>query len=89
MTISENLVIQHKNGLHARPAALLIQTAKEYQSTIEVVFKKKKGNAKSLLSILGLGVKYMDTVTISARGLDEVSAITAIRNLIENKFFEI
>lgn len=88
MAVHRKFTIDHQIGLHARPATLLVKTAGEFEADIEIVFKEKKGNAKSLLSILGLGVKKYDQITIQIQGADEEFAMEAISNLITNNFYE-
>jgi phosphocarrier protein len=82
------LVVRHKVGLHARPAALFVQTAMAYQSTIAVTKDGASGNARSILAILALGVNQDDEITISAEGPDEQEALAALIGLIESNFGE-
>ncbi|MCZ7552889.1 MAG: HPr family phosphocarrier protein [Anaerolineales bacterium] len=49
------LTIHHKSGLHARPAAMFVQTANKYQSVIKVKHGEREVNAKSIMGILTLG----------------------------------
>ena len=75
-------------GLHARPAANLVQTAKNFVSEIFVEKAGKKVSAKSLLSVLSLGVKAGERVAIGAVGVDEAEALAAIGQLAANDFGE-
>lgn len=75
-------------GLHARPAANLVQTAKAFQSEIFVEKSGRKVSAKSLLSVLSLGVKSGERVAIHADGADETEALAAIGQLAANNFGE-
>ena len=88
MTVHGNFIIEHQVGLHARPATLLVKTANAYESTIDVIFQGKKGNAKSLLSILGLGIHRNDEFIIRIEGADEALAWHAISELIDSNFHE-
>jgi len=81
-----NLLIQHKVGLHARPAALFVQTAKKYKSTIVAGKDGREVNAKSILSILTLGAREGATITVKAQGEDAEQAVKALRNLVETNF---
>ena len=82
------LTIQHKVGLHARPAALFVQTAKQFRSDITISHGEREANAKSILKILALGAEQGSVVTICAEGEDADQALTALGTLIENGFGE-
>jgi phosphocarrier protein len=82
------LVVRHGVGLHARPAALLVQTAKEYKSAISVGKDDVEVNAKSILSILTLGVNQNTIIKIKADGEDEEEAVKALEKLIESNLGE-
>jgi phosphotransferase system HPr (HPr) family protein len=82
------LTIQHKVGLHARPAALFVQTAQKFRSDIQVRCGDRAGNAKSLLGILGLGANSGAEITISAEGDDADEALAALKTLVEDNFGE-
>lgn len=82
------LVVRHEVGLHARPAALFVQTAKRFQSAISVGKDDMEVNAKSILSILTLGVNQDAVIKIKADGEDEEEAVTALEELIESNFGE-
>lgn len=85
---TRTLVVHNKVGLHARPAALFVQAAMAHQSKITVTKDGKNGNAKSILGILALCVNQDDMITIQADGPDEIAALKALTELIENNFGE-
>lgn len=85
---SINITVQHKVGLHARPAALFVQTAQKHEAKITVTAKEKTVNAKSLLGLLGLGVTQGTIIQIVAEGADEQEAIETLKLLIESNFGE-
>jgi phosphocarrier protein HPr len=82
------LKIQHKAGLHARPAAMFVQTANKYQATIKVSYAGQEANAKSIMSILTLGASQGAVVTIHAEGNDAEQALSSLRELVDNNFGE-
>ncbi|MDD3612225.1 MAG: HPr family phosphocarrier protein [Clostridiales bacterium] len=86
--IEKEFVIDNEAGLHARPAARLIKAADAFDSEIRIIKGDKIGNAKSLLSVLALGIFKGNKITIQADGPDEVSALYRISRLIENNFVE-
>ena len=85
---SISITVHHKVGLHARPAALFVQTAQKHQSKITVTVDEKTANAKSLLGLLSLGVTQGTTIQINAEGTDEESALDTLKLLVENNFGE-
>lgn len=78
--------IKHPSGLHARPAALFVQTAKRYESAITVRNGGKQANAKSIVQVLTLGAKQGVEVTIEAEGADSAQALSALKALIDTGF---
>lgn len=63
--------IKEELGMHARPAGLILQLAKEFRSEISITNKGKTGNLKRLFSVVGLDIQYQDTVTVTIEGPDE------------------
>ncbi len=86
--MKKEFVIKNKVGLHARPAALFVQTAKKFESDITVEKDGNKVNAKSILGVLSLGVEQGETITIEIQGEDENQAMEEFRKLIESNFGE-
>ncbi len=83
-----SVVVTHEVGLHARPAAAFVSTAKKFQSTVSVIKGDTKVNAKSILSVLTLGVNQNTEITIRAEGPDEVEAVQTLKELVESNFGE-
>jgi phosphocarrier protein HPr len=69
-------------GLHARPAAQFVKTARQFSSAIVVIKDGKEANAKSSLKVMTLGAKKGDTITIRAEGEDAGEAVDALVDLI-------
>ena len=73
-------------GLHARPASLITQEANKFKSDITISLDGKNANLKSIMSVMALGVKNNQEVTISAKGSDAEKAVKQIEDLmIKNK----
>ncbi len=81
-------VINNKVGLHARPAALFVQTAGRFKSAITVWNGKRHANAKSMLNVLTLGVLSGMTIRVTAEGEDAEQALQALAELNANNFGE-
>lgn len=77
-------VIQNPTGLHARPAKLFVNTAKQFKSTVRVQHGEKNANAKSMISMLTLGAGRGAEITVSVDGEDEEEAAEALNALIES-----
>jgi phosphotransferase system HPr (HPr) family protein len=86
--LKQEFVIQNKVGLHARPAAIFVQTATKFKSNITVEKDGKRVNAKSILGVLSLGAEHGAVITITAEGEDEQEVLKTFEELIENKFGE-
>ncbi len=82
------VTIRHKVGLHARPAALFVQTASKFKSDLKVLKGEREVNAKSILSVLTLGAGQGTILKLVAEGEDEDQAIEALRLLVEGNFGE-
>ena len=72
-------------GLHARPATLLVQTASKFNSDINLEYKGKSVNLKSIMGVMSLGVGQGSDVTITAEGTDEAEAIAAIAETMQKE----
>jgi len=83
-----NLTINNKAGLHARPAALFSQKASAFKSTIIIIKGEKTANAKSIISIMGLGVKQGESILVKIDGPDADETAAALETLVTNKFGE-
>ena len=71
-----------QEGLHARPAAQFVKTAKQFSSEIMVKKGDKEANAKSSLKIMTLGARKGDIIVIRAEGDDAREAVDALTELI-------
>ena len=67
-----------ETGIHARPATLLVQSASKFASDINLIYKGKSVNLKSIMGVMSLGVGQGSDVVITAEGEDEKEAIEAI-----------
>jgi phosphocarrier protein len=86
--IKQKITVANRAGVHARPAALLVQAAKDFKSSIYFEKDKDRINAKSIMGILTLGATYETELTILAEGEDEKEAVGTIVRLFESKFQE-
>lgn len=66
------------NGLHARPATILVNVAVKYKSNIKLEHETKEVNLKSIMGVMSLGVYNGEVVTVTADGQDEDAAMSGI-----------
>jgi len=76
------IVIKNPTGLHARPAKVFVNLAKQYKSDIRVQHGEKKANAKSMISMLTLGAESGSQIKVMVDGEDEDVAIAALEEAI-------
>ncbi|MDT2827507.1 MULTISPECIES: phosphocarrier protein HPr [Enterococcus] len=74
-----------ETGIHARPATLLVQAASKFNSDINLEYKGKSVNLKSIMGVMSLGVGQGSDVVISAEGADEKEAIEAIEETMKKE----
>jgi phosphocarrier protein HPr len=86
--IRESLTIKNKLGIHTRAAAKLVDTAKKYQSKVELVFRDRTVDCKSIMSVITLGAQKDDVIDVIINGDDEGETLNALTVLIDNKFGE-
>ncbi len=80
------LTITHPVGLHARPASIFVQTANRYKSSVVVTCGERTADAKSIISVLGLGANQGSCIEITAEGEDARDVLKALRSLVESDF---
>ena len=83
--VSKSMTINIPKGLEARPVALLVQVASQYESSIYVEIQEKKVNAKSIMGMMSLGLAEGEKITIIANGPDENDAEEAMDKYISTQ----
>ena len=78
-----NYTIKDPEGIHARPAGILVKEASKYSSEINIFKGDKPADAKRIFAVMGLGVKNGDNIKITVSGADEDAAAEALE-----KFFK-
>lgn len=79
------MTINIPTGLEARPVAVLVQVASQYNSNIYVECEEKKVNAKSIMGMMALGLPAGEEIIVSADGEDEETAIKNIEKYLSSK----
>ena len=84
--ISRVVVIQNKQGLHARPAEKFVRLASQFDAKIELIKAGRRVSATGMIDLLTLGAAEGTQLTLEADGPDAQRAIEALVDLVENVF---
>ena len=87
--VSKVVTVINPSGLHLRPAGVLSQTAMKYQCSITIECGEKKVVAKSVLNVMGAGIKQGTEVTVICDGVDEEEALRDVAGAIERGLGEV
>ncbi len=88
MKISKRLEIKNRLGLHARAAALLVQTVSRFSSEVKISKDGQVVDGRSIIGLLTLGAAKGSRVRVEARGNDAEESLQAIQELFEKRFDE-
>ena len=78
------ITVELADGLEARPAAMLVQVASQYDSRIYLESGSKRVNAKSIIGMMTLGLIAGQSITVEADGADEDQAVSEIEKYLIN-----
>ena len=81
----KEMVVQLAGGLEARPIAVLVQVASQFESSIYLEADEKRVNAKSIMGMMTLALKAGEKLIVEANGRDEEAAIEGIEKYISGK----
>ena len=76
--------VKDPNGIHARPAGILVSTAKKFESQINISSNDKHGDCKRIFSLMGMSLKCGDEFVIEISGADEEAAADALTEALSN-----
>jgi multiphosphoryl transfer protein len=76
--VERTLIVPLRQGLHARPAALLAQRAKSFAAEIVLTAHGRTANARSVVAIMALGVRHGDEISIRASGADAALSVAGL-----------
>jgi len=86
--VIKDVVVKSETGLQSKTAAVFIQKASNYKSSIWVEKAERKANAKSLLGLLSLGIGHGVKVTLIAEGEDEEKAVAELEEFLNSRIEE-
>ena len=80
--------IINRQGMHARPAALLVSTADQYDSDVTLVKDGMEVNGKSIMGVMTLAAAYGTEILVRVDGPDEEETLSAREEVFKAKFNE-
>jgi phosphotransferase system HPr (HPr) family protein len=80
--------VRNQPGIHARPAALFVKKAGEFDSEVFVTHGELEVNGKSIMGVMMLAAEAGTELLISASGPDEEEAVAALVRLVDSRFGE-
>ena len=83
--IQKEIKIKLSGGLEARPVAVLVQVASQYESTVYLQIGSKKVNAKSIMGMMSLGLDTGEKVNVVVDGAEEAAALEDIEKYLSGK----
>ena len=86
--LEKTLIVKNRAGIHARPAALIAQTANKFNCELTLIVGDTEVNAKSIMGVITMAAGYNTSITLKADGSDEREAVRAIEALFDSKFAE-
>lgn len=81
--VEEKIVVNNETGLHARPAASLVQFVKDFDGSVEIIKDDKVANAKSIFNVMALGVSKGTEITVRVDGENEEENLAKLIEFIE------
>ena len=75
--------IKDEQGIHARPAGLLVKEVQKYKSTVTIFKDEKSADARRLMALMGLGIKCGKEIRVEVSGADEDAAADGIKAFLE------
>ena len=82
--ITKTITVGIPAGPEARPIAMLVQVASQYESSIYIEGEDRKVNAKSIMGMMTLGLDAGEEVTLLVNGEDEEAAMDSIEKYLNS-----
>ena len=84
--VTKELTVINDSGIHARPAALIVETATKFKSNVIFIKDGMRANAKSIMNIMLLAAEPGAVIRVETEGPDESDALAAIEALFASRF---
>lgn len=82
--VEKQFTVTDAQGIHARPASILVSTATKFKSEVTLIHNENTVNLKSILGVMSLGIGIDEEFKISANGVDEQDALNALEEALIN-----
>lgn len=82
--VSATIKVNLAEDAEARPVAVLVQKASQFESKVYIQANEKKINAKSIMGMMSLGLSQDEEITISAEGVDEAKAVDTLAEYLQD-----
>ena len=86
--VEKLLTVKNRAGIHARPAAIIAQTANRFECEVKLIHDDVEVNAKSIMGVITMAAGYNTIVKLQTDGSDEKEAASTIESLFESRFEE-
>ena len=86
--IAKELTVTNKLGIHARPAAMFVKTANQFDCEVFVEKDGETVNGKSIMGLMMLAAGPGSRLVVHAEGKDASRAVGELEDLVKHKFFE-
>jgi len=83
--VEQSMKITSEDGVHARPATVLVQKAGQFKADVNLEYNGKSVNLKSIMGIMSLGIPSGAEVKITAEGSDEEEALQTVVDAMKNE----
>jgi phosphocarrier protein len=84
--LQEDLTVTNPKGIHARPSAMIVQTAQTLDSSIRFTMNGETVDASNIMDVLSLGAAYGETIRVTIEGGDEQATLTRMREIFALNF---
>ena len=84
--VEKKLLVENKNGIHARPSAMIVEVLSNFSSDIIIKTESGEADARSIMAILMLKILHGTEISVIANGQDEQEAVEAVEKLFKDKF---
>ncbi|WP_026692220.1 phosphocarrier protein HPr [Peribacillus kribbensis] len=81
----KTFTVTAETGIHARPATLLVQAAGKFDSEINLEYKGRTVNLKSIMGVMSLGIGQGAEIKITAEGSDEQDALNTLEETLKRE----
>ncbi|HOW67905.1 MAG TPA: HPr family phosphocarrier protein [Candidatus Paceibacterota bacterium] len=88
LAVTQDMVVQNKLGIHARPAAMFVKTANRFSCNVFVERDGEKVNGKSIMGLMMLAAGPGTHIKVRAEGADAHQALKELESLLQRKFDE-